>query len=180
MIKKFIYEGLEYSSENDVRKAIFEKEHKIFSKTPTENVAKFWARFGVVYSEEQEPIEFFKLKKSLAIKRAFLNWRNNQATLFSSLGFKADSNERANTDIGGLLIAYENNKDALIVFRDADNQYRSLSYDQLKVLQLEIIENGNYAYQQKWLFDSQVEIATNKEELDAIKIEFIGKNFAKG
>lgn len=177
MIKKFIYDGLEYGSESDVRKAIFDKEHKIFSKAPIENVAKFWADFGVIYTEEETPIETLRNWKSNAIKIAFLNWREKQATLISSLGFKADSNERALSDVSGLLVAYEDNQDALITFRDADNQFHSLTYVQVKTLQKEIIENGNHAYAQKWALDGQVESATTKEEIDAIKIGFVGKNF---
>ena len=179
MIKKYVFQDVEYSSELDVRKALFDKSHKMLGKTPSENVPEFWAKFGVVYIEEQEPIEFFKTQKSFAIKRAFLDWRNNKATLISSLGFKADSNERANTDVSGLLVAYEDNQDALITFRDAENQFHELSYSQLKVLRLEIIANGNYAYEQKWLLDAQVESATTKEELDTIDVEFVGKNFIK-
>lgn len=180
MIKKFVYNGIEYSSEREVRKAIFEKEHKIFSKSPNKNVVEFWAQFGVAYSEEQEPIEVLKQRKYFVIKQAFLNWRNNQATLISSLGFEADSNERANTDVSGLLVAYEDNQDALITFRDADNEFHALTYAQAKTLQKEIIENGNHAYAQKWMLDAQVESATTKEEIDAIEVEFKGKNFLEG
>lgn len=180
MIKKFIYNGIEYTFERDVRKAIYEQEHKVFSKTPDEKPVEFWSSFGVTYIEEQEPIEMLRSWKSNAIKNAFLIWRSNKATLTSSLGFEADSNERANTDVSGLLVAYENNQEALITFRDANNNFHELTYAQVKTLQKEIIENGNYAYEQKWLFDSQVENATTKEDLDAIKIEFVGKNFAEG
>ena len=179
MIKRYEYQGLHFASERDLRKHLYDNKKIALGKT-SENASEFWAKYGVIYIEEQEPVEFFKQQKSLVIKQAFLQWRNNKAMLISSLGFKADSNERAMSDVSGLLIAYEDNQDTLITFRDAENQFRTLTYSQLKVLQLEIIENGNYAYQQKWLFDSQVEIATNKEELDAIKIEFIGKNFAEG
>ena len=180
MIKKFFYNGNEYSSERDVRAAIYEQECKVFSKAPAENVVDFWAKVGVTYTEEKEPIETIKQRKSFVIKQAFLDWRNNQATLISSLGFKIDANERANTDIGGLLVACENNKDASITFRDADNQFHNLSFGQLKVLQLEIIANGNFAYEQKWSFDTQIERATTKEEIDAIKVKFEGKNFLEG
>ena len=179
MIKKFIYNNIEYTSERDVRKAIYEQEHKIFSKTPTENIVEFWSNFGVTYIEEQEPIETLKTQKSFFIKQAFLSWRNSQATLISSLGFKADANERANSDVNGLLIAYEDNRNEQITFRDADNVFHSLSYDQLKTLQKEIIDNGTFAYAQKWTFDDRVEKATTKEELDAIKVEFNGKNFSE-
>ncbi len=179
MIKKFIYNGVEYASERDVRKAIFEQEHKIFSKTPGENVEEFWSKFAVNYIEEQEPIEKLREWKHNAIKNAFLIWRGDQATLISSLGFKADSNERAMSDVSGLLVAYEDNQGALITFRDADNQFHSLTYEQAKTLQKEIIANGNYAYAQKWAFDAQVGNATTEEELDAIEVKFEGSNFLK-
>ncbi len=180
MLKKYEYNGIAYASERDVRKALFESEKVALGKTPFEKVADFWAKYGVTYTEEQEPIEFFKTQKSLAIKQAFLNWRNNKATLISSLGFKADSNERANTDVSGLLVAYEDNQEALITFRDADNEFHALTYAQVKTLQKEIIENGNHAYAQKWTLDAQVESATTKEELDAIEVTFEGKNFLNG
>ena len=180
MVKKYIYNGIEYASEHEVRKAIFENEHKVFSKTPSENVVEFWSKFGVTYIEEQESIETLKQWKSRAIKQAFLNWREHDATLFSSLGFKADSNERANADVSGLLVAHEDNQEALITFRDADNEFHELTYAQVKVLQKEIIVNGTNAYAQKWSFDSQVENATTKEELDAIEVKFEGKNFLEG
>ena len=180
MVVKYTFNGVDYSSEKEVRKAIFDLERKCFSKTPEKNVVEFWEKFNVKYIEEQEPIETLKHWKFTLIKELFLVWRNNKATLVSSLGFKADSNERANTDVSGLLIAYENNQDALITFRDANNEFRALTYAQVKTLQKEIIENGNFAYEQKWSLDAQVENAKTKEELDAIKVEFVGKNFANG
>ena len=179
MLKKFKYQELVYNNELDLRKHLFESKKLTLGKTPTENIAEFWSKYGVTYIEEVEPIETLKAQKSFVIKQAFLNWRNNQATLISSLGFKADSNERANTDVSGLLVAYEDNQEDLITFRDADNEFRSLTYAQVKTLQKEIIENGNFAYEQKWLLDAQVEKATTKEELDAIKVVFVGKDFTK-
>ena len=180
MIKKYLYNGKEYTSAYQVRQAIFEAERKAFPAEPEEGRAEFWAEHNVTYTEEEIPLAAWKARKSFAIKQAFLNWRNNQATIVSSLGFKADSNERANTDINGLLVAYESNQDASITFRDADNQFHNLSYDQLKVLQLEIIENGNHAYAQKWAFDAQVESAASEEDLNAIEVKFEGKNFVEG
>ena len=178
MIKRYEYQGLHFASERDLRKHLYETKRIALGKTH-ENAVEFWFKYGVAYTEEDEPIEVFKQQKALIVKQAFLNWRNNQATLISSLGFKADSNERANTDVSGLLIAYENNQDALITFRDADNEFHSLTYAQVKTLQCEIIENGNFAYEQKWTFDAQVENATTKEELDSIEVVFVGKNFTK-
>lgn len=175
MIKKYIFDGVEYVTAQAVRQAIFNKERKAFGNPKN---ADEWAKYGVTYIEEEEPIVVLKERKSFVVKQAFLNWRNN-ATLISSLGFKADSNERANTDVSGLLVAYEDNQDALITFRDADNEFHSLTYAQVKTLQKEIIENGNFAYEQKWMLDAQIEGATTKEQLETIKVDFVGKNFTK-
>lgn len=179
MIETYIYKGEKFDSEQAVRKVIFDQERKALPKNRKDSPVEFWSKYGVTHIEEQEPIETLKAQKSFAIKQAFLNWRNNAATLISSLGFKADSNERANTDVSGLLVAYDGNQEALIAFRDADNQFHELTYLQMKTLQKEIIANGNYAYIQKWAFDAQVESATTKEELDAIEVKFVGKDFSE-
>lgn len=177
MIKAFSYQGVAYTSEKDVRKALYESKRLALGKAPNENVAEFWAKYGVTYSEEDDSIETLKQQKRMLIKHQFLNWRNNKATLVSSLNFKADSNERAMSDVNGLLVAYEDNQGVSITFRDADNAFRLLSYSQLKTLQKEIIENGNFAYSQKWTLDTQVENATTKEDIDVIEVKFEGKNF---
>lgn len=179
MIKRYEYQGLHFASERDLRKRLYETKKIALGKTP-ENAIEFWAKYGVTYIEEDEPIETFKQQKTFVIKQAFLTWRNKNATLTSSLGFSADSNERAMSDVNGLLVAYEDNKDALITFRDADNVFHTLTYSQVKTLQKEIVANGNYAYEQKWLLDAQVENATTKEKLDAIEVKFIGKDFTNG
>ena len=176
MNKKYVFDGVEYATQQSVRQAIFNKSRKAFGKPKN---AEEWAKHGVTYIEEDEPVQVLREWKCNAIKSAFLIWREKNATIVSSLGFKVDSNERANTDVSGLLVAYENNQDALITFRDADNEFHSLTYAQVKTLQKEIIANGNYAYEQKWMLEAQVEKATTKEELDAIKIEFVGKDFTK-
>lgn len=177
LIKKYVFDGVEYASEFAVRNAIFEKDRVAFGNPQN---ADEWLELGVTYTEEEQviPLDDLKAQKSAQIKYAFLNWREQEATLISSLGFKADSNERANTDVNGLLVAYEGHQEAPITFRDADNQFHTLTYEQVKVLQLEIIENGNFAYAQKWAFDDQVEQATSKENLDAIEVIFVGKNFS--
>lgn len=179
MIKKYIFNGVEYASEYAVRQAIFEKDRVAFPAEPEDDKVAFWEGLGVTYIEEAIPLETLKVQKSAQIKQAFLSWRNNGATLVSSLGFKVDSNERANTDVSGLLVAYEDNQDALITFRDADNEFHALTYAQVKTLQKEIIENGNYAYAQKWALDAQVESATNEGDLNAIEVRFVGKDFTQ-
>ena len=177
MAKKYIFEGNTYTTESAVRNAIFQKQRIAFG-IPKD--ADEWLEYGVTYTEEDDVIDLdaLKLRVHNSVKREFLNWRNNTATLVSSLGFVADSNERANTDIAGLLVVYADNQDAGITFRDANNAFHILSYQQLKVLQLEIIANGNFAYEQKWRMDQLVDAATTAEELNAIEIAFEGMDFS--
>lgn len=62
--------------------------------------------------------------------------------------------------------------DGTLVFMDANNQGHAVTLDQLKVLQLEIINSGNLAYQQKWKIRDAIAKANTKEELEAITIKF--------
>ena len=177
MIKKYSFEGDVFDNEEDVRRAVFQKSRKVFGQAPVGKEKEFWGKLGVVYEEQEEPLSYFKNIKSMLVKNAFLQWRKD-ATHFSSLGFKVDSNERSNADVGGLLIVYKDKQQEHITFRDADNNFHFLSYAQLEVLQKEIIENGSYAYQQKWALDAQIEAAESKEALEAIAINFVGKSFS--
>lgn len=120
-------------------------------------------------------LEELKKAKLTGLENLYLQWRTDDAVVVSSLGFTADSDERANTDVIGLITAFGDNE--TVMFRDADNQYHQLTLDQLKILQKEIIQNGQYSYQQKWGFESQVNSAESKEALDAIVIEFKPADF---
>ena len=120
-----------------------------------------------------EELKSFKLKE---VEDKYLRWREDTAVVISSLGFIADSDERANTDVIGLITAFGEQES--VMFRDADNQYHQLTLEQLKTLQKEIIQNGQYSYQQKWTYESQVNSAESKEVLDTINIEFLPKDFS--
>lgn len=182
MAKKYIYDGVEYYSTYTLRQDIWEKEHKVFV-TPTD--AAGWQLLGVTYIEEDDPeptLEDQKAMKLAMLERAFLQWYENDATLTSSLGFVADSDIRAKMDVDGLVTKQESlaaEGRSAVYFRGKDNQFYPLTLEQLKILQIEIIDNGNYAYQQKWDMEQAVSEATNKSELDAIEIKFVGKDFSE-
>lgn len=105
----------------------------------------------------------------------FMSWRDDGATLISSLGFEADCDERAMIDVNGLVTVCGETE--TVVFMGADNQPHELSLEQLKVLQAEIIKSGSMAYQTKWMLRTQIVSATTKGELDAIEIEFLPVDF---
>lgn len=55
MIKKYLYNYKEYSSEYQVRRAVWENERKVFGKEPDEDREAFWLNLNVVYKEEADP-----------------------------------------------------------------------------------------------------------------------------
>lgn len=188
MQKKYVYEGEEYRSAWAVKKAIEKAERKRFGPEPEgtlEEKQAFWAGFGVTYSEEPDPVptlEEQKETKNAALERAFLQWYEQDATVTSSLGFVADSDVRAVTDVSGLITVAESTPEesrSAVAFMDANNDAHMLTLDQLKTLQLEIIQNGQSAYQQKWTLRTAIENAEDTEALDEIEIKFEGLDFSK-
>ena len=124
-----------------------------------------------------EPTEEELLAQAKSVKLAELNtkfsaWREDGATLISSLGFTADADEKANDDVSGLVILGNS-----ATFMDADNQPHELTIDQLKVLQKEIIESGVSAYETKWAYRNTINAATTVDTVNAIEIKFEPKDF---
>ena len=175
-MKVFVYDGKEYQFDREVRQALYEKERKAICEAPKADSEKFWAEYGISIVEKDEPIEELKQRKTSLIKQAFLTWRNNTATLKSSLGFVIDSDTRAFDDISGLSAASDPND--VIIFRDANNGFHSLSQADLKVLLKEVVANGSYAYEQKWNLQEAVLAAETVEDLEAIEVKFKGKDFS--
>lgn len=181
MIKKYLYNNKEYLSEYSVRQAIWKEDHKVFGKEPEENRAQFWEELNVTYTEEEEPpvaqhtptLDEEKLMACGRLTEAFRSWRNDEATLISSLGFEADADERAMIDVSGL-VALE----APAIFMDANNVPHELTVEQIKVLHKEIIQSGNKAYETKWALRNAINACGSLEELKAIELKFEPVSFA--
>lgn len=112
---------------------------------------------------------------------AFRQWYEKDATVASSLGFVADSDSRAMMDVSGLITVLESQPKlsrSTVSFMDHDNVAHDLTLDGLKTVQLEIIQNGQAAYSQKWAFRTQIELAESVEALQAIEITFTGLDFS--
>lgn len=118
-------------------------------------------------------LEEVRERKLAELASAFDAWRVDGATLVSSLGFEADADEKANADVNGLVI-----KGEPAVFMDAHNIPHQLTLDQLKVLQLEIIDSASCGYQKKWAYRDAIEKATSVEAINAITVAFTPKDFS--
>ncbi|QDA55595.1 DUF4376 domain-containing protein [Sutterella faecalis] len=130
----------------------------------------------------EKTVEEVRTEKMRALDAAFMSWYEDGATVVSSLGFEADSDQRAISDVNGLVTAVEAQatlSDSGVIFMDAHNEGHQLTLDQLKLLQLEIIGAGSAAYQEKWKLRDAIEKAKTKEELEKIEIAFHPADFSK-
>ena len=121
-------------------------------------------------------IEELRTAKLDALNAAFAAVEGD-AWVQSSLGFKADANTTANTNIDGLIKSMTATGSETTLFCDYDNAFRAATLDNLKTLQLEVIQNGQSLYAQKWAFREAINAAQNKEELDAVVIAFTMMDF---
>lgn len=96
------------------------------------------------------------------------------AHVVSSLGFTIDANDRANRDIEGILKTIG---DGVVMFCDYENEFHELNRAQCETLQIEIIQNAQALYAQKWAYRAQVEGAESVDELNAIKFTFSHLSF---
>lgn len=56
MVKKYVYNGREFSTAYAVKQAIFEEERIAFGAEPSEGKTEFWAQYGVDYTETEDPV----------------------------------------------------------------------------------------------------------------------------
>jgi hypothetical protein len=99
------------------------------------------------------------------------------AWVMSSLGFKADANTTANTNVDGLIKSMTARNEATTLFCDYDNVYRLVTLENLQTLQLEIIQNGQALYAQKWAMRDAINSAGTTDEIEAVNIVFTMMDF---
>ena len=129
----------------------------------------------------QPSLDELKQQKLAQLEQAFLAWYEKGAVVKSSLGFTADSDARSMMDVSGLVTTLEAvpaESRSTVAFMDSSNAPHELTLDQVKTLQLEIIQNGQSAYQQKWQLRSAIESAEDKETLEGIEIRFKAEDFS--
>lgn len=120
-------------------------------------------------------------EKLQELERAFLQWYEKDAVVTSSLGFVADSDVRAVTDVSGLISVAEATPEesrTTVAFMDHENVPHMLTLEQLKTLHLEILKNGQSAYQQKWSLRTQIEEAQDAGAVESVEIKFNAEDFS--
>lgn len=139
-------------------------------------------RYIKIVKNPEKTIDEIRAEKLSQLESAFLQWYEKDAVVTSSLGFVADSDSRAMMDVIGLVATLEaqhSESRSSVAFMDANNESHLLTLEQMKTVQLEIIQNGQSAYQQKWAYRDSIQSAETKEALDAIEIKFVGEDYSK-
>lgn len=127
-------------------------------------------------SELEVPASPGDLEKARAealedLNKAFMNFRQNEAKVKSSLGYVVDATERAFVDVSGLVVITEASQEP-IVFMDADNNPHELTHKDFLQIRNEIALNNTRLYQMKWRYREIIEHAKNAEEMNAGEWEF--------
>lgn len=133
---------------------------------------------GAMLKAPDKPFEAWRDDKLSELNLLFSSVETD-AWVNSSLGFKADANTTANTNIEGLIKSMTALGQETVIFCDYDNIYRKVTLEELHTLQLEVIQNGQSLYAQKWAFRNAINEAKVKEELDAVQISFNMLDFNK-
>ena len=100
---------------------------------------------------------------------------NTDMIIKSSLGFSINADLRSQNNLRGLISVGTEPVD----FVTANNSVKVLNIKQLNTLLNECALNSQNLYLQKWKYKAQIENATTKEELDAIDLQFVMKDFSK-
>lgn len=143
---------------------------------PMQPTAEELAPLGVTVIPESEPDTDTELAAAKAVRLETLNAEFERANasghFASSLGFEVDATERANRDVQGLITLMAASGQGETPFCDYGNVMRTVTLDQLRILQLEIIAYGQALYARKWALRTAVETAATLDAVQAVEIEF--------
>lgn len=139
-------------------------------------VLKASTEIGTYFDKPSEYEAEITLEDKKAGKLEILNNKFKEiletAYLLSSLGFYINAGERAKGDVDGIITQMEAENIETKMFMDYEDVIQVITLDEAKVLQLEIIKNGEFVYQQKWELRNRINNATTIEEVDQIQIAF--------
>ncbi len=116
-------------------------------------------------------IHELKTRKLADLNSAF-ETASQTAHCVSSAGFEINADETANRNVSSLIIAMEATGQQTARFCAYDNTFHTVTLEQLKTMQLEIIAHAQGIYERKWVLREAIEAAQTQEELDDVVITF--------
>ena len=125
------------------------------------------------YTDEEklEKVKADKLAELSTYAGKFDQYKCDDMYVTSSIGgYKFNADIRSQTNMQGLIDVLDEGTTTL--YKDYDNEFRTMTKAELVTLKSECLQNGQYLYQQKWTLQTKINACTSKEELDAIEIKF--------
>ena len=129
-------------------------------------------RFQICAPKEKtlDELKSEKLESLSDYANQFDQYKCDKMYVISSVGgYKFNTDIRSQTNIQGLI---DMMTDETTLYRDYDNEFRTLTKAELTTLKNECLLNGQHLYQQKWDLQSKINACKSVEELDAIEIKF--------
>ena len=128
-------------------------------------------------TEKFENAKTAKLAELSSYAGQFDRYKCDEMYVTSSIGgYKFNADIRSQTNMQGLIDVLADETTTL--YKDYDNEFRTMTKADLAVLKSECLQNGQYLYQQKWAYRAKINACTTKEELAAITFDFKMKDFA--
>ena len=125
-----------------------------------------------------ETLEDLKELKLEQLTEAFDEWMESpDSSMASSTGHIVNANNTAKKNVDGLITAMEATGVETVTFMCFDNIPAQLTLQQLKMIQLELIQQGSALYTRKWQYRSQIESAQTMEEVNSIEFDFSNVTF---
>ena len=100
----------------------------------------------------------------------FDQYKCNEMYVISSIGgYKFNADIRSQTNMQGLIDVMT---DDTTLYKDYDNEFRTMTKSDLVTLKEECLKNGQNLYQQKWHMQNKINACKTVDELNAIEIKF--------
>lgn len=98
----------------------------------------------------------------------------------SSLGFKVNGDRRTKSNIQDIITFFDlQAQDGKIEYRDYNNEFHQLFKEDVQLLLVESVSNGNNLYAQKWELQTKINSADSLDALSKIEIGFTMMDFSK-
>ena len=134
-------------------------------------------KYVITYSISYKSIQELKTLKLKEIETGFSRM-SKDAFVISSCGFKINANETAYRDVEGLIKVMKADKYDEELFRDYNDEFHSVTLNDLEKMQLEIIKNGHNLYKQKWKFISDINALSTEEEVAKYNVIYKNMDFS--
>ena len=130
--------------------------------------------------ETIESLREDKLKELDALSAKFEDNLNKDMFFTSSNGFKCNGDRRTKSNLQDIVTFFDlQAQGGKVMYRDYNNVERELTKEQVQVLLVEHVANGNALYSQKWALQEKINAAKSKDALKKLKLEFAMSDFSK-